>query len=273
MTPLLFFLSGDVLFVGLSAVLAAAIVGRFRARAGRILVVIGVLLACLSAVPLPWWLYAFLLVTAVAWYRAPRRVVSAMLLGAVTLAGAASELPHRLAPTVSVPARGQIVVIGDSLSAGVGTPQTLLWPDVLARQPGLRVVNLASPGATLSSGRAQCGRIPPETDLVVLELGGNDLLAGSARDDFARDLRRLLADCGALNRRVVMFELPLLPLQNEYGRIQRRLCAESHVALVPRAVIAGAVASAGHTSDGLHLSAAGQAWLGTRMAKILRSGR
>ena len=56
---------------------------------------------------------------------------------------------------------------------------------------------------------------------------------------------------------VVMFELPLPPLYNDFGIVQRRLAAQYRVALIPKRVLAGVIAGSGSTIDSLHLSAEG----------------
>jgi lysophospholipase L1-like esterase len=108
--------------------------------------------------------------------------------------------------------------------------------------------------------------LPSGAHLLIIELGGNDLLGGSNADEFRRDLTALLASVSQPGRIVAMFELPLLPLQNAFGEAQRDVSSRLGVRLIPRRVLAGAVALSGHTTDGLHLSAAGHRWLANRVA-------
>jgi lysophospholipase L1-like esterase len=117
-------------------------------------------------------------------------------------------------------------------------------------------------------GTSQASGIPPGPATVLVELGGNDLLAGTTPARFDADLRALLAKVVMRDRHVLMFELPLLPFQNTYGRIQREVCEQHGVALLPRSILAGAVALPGHTRDGLHLSPEGHAWLAERMSEF-----
>jgi lysophospholipase L1-like esterase len=58
-------------------------------------------------------------------------------------------------------------------------------------------------------------------------------------------------------RVIVMFELPLPPLCNEYGRIQRRLASEYGVCLIPKRVLARVLTGNGATLDSIHLSRRG----------------
>ena len=53
--------------------------------------------------------------------------------------------------------------------------------------------------------------------LVLIEIGGNDLLMGVSSSEYGRALDALLSKVAAPNRTVVMFELPLLPNKIAYG--------------------------------------------------------
>jgi acyl-CoA thioesterase-1 len=54
-----------------------------------------------------------------------------------------------------------------------------------------------------------------------------------------------------------MLELPLPPLYNRYGEIQRRLAGRHHVLLIPKRYFASVLIGSTATIDSLHLSAAG----------------
>jgi lysophospholipase L1-like esterase len=162
-----------------------------------------------------------------------------------------------------------VFVLGDSLSAGLD-PDGVAWPTRLADTTARKVRNLAHPGSRLRDGLRQAEQLPPGPSVVVIELGGNDILSGTTPPRFEEALRALLNSAASDPERIVwMFELPLLPLQNRYGLVQRRLSAELGVTLIPRRVLAGAVALPGHTTDGLHLSPAGHDWLARTLARWL----
>ena len=159
-----------------------------------------------------------------------------------------------------------VFVIGDSLSAGLGPSPAGTWPHLLSQRLGLSVSNLSQAGATLSNSVQHVRSVPAERAIVIVELGGNDILGGTSPEQFASDLRTLLGALTTGDRRVVMFELPLLPFQNSYGRIQRRLCARYGVDLIPRRVLAEAITRRGNSADGLHLAPQGHSWLAERIA-------
>ena len=242
----------------------------FYSRFGSALVWIGIVLVLASAVPIHYGIYVLLVVAAVVRQRmanqggAARR--HAALLLAVSLALDA-EVAARGSVRLGLPPSHAVAVLGDSLSAGVGSSAEGTWPQILSARLGVTVSNLARAGATLADGLDQVRAVPPTTNLILVELGGNDMIAGTSTAEFAKDLRALLTAVSAGQRRVLMFELPLLPLQNAFGRIQRQVCAEHGVTLLPRSLLAGAIALPGHATDGLHLSTSGHAWLAGRVCE------
>ena len=96
------------------------------------------------------------------------------------------------------------VAIGDSFTAGTGSPPGEAWPDRLAsalrlRNPSLAFRNLAVEGATSAEVIDQLGEaIELEPDLVTLVCGANDVLR-STRPDVPGYARRLAATrrCGS----------------------------------------------------------------------------
>ncbi len=105
--------------------------------------------------------------------------------------------------------------------------------------------------------------------MILLEIGGNDLLGRPTPAEFERDLNELLLAVCKPDRLVVMLELPLLPLQAPYGRIQRRLAGEHGVYLVPKRFLAKVLGAPGSTMDGLHLSPRGSQLMAETMDKTI----
>jgi lysophospholipase L1-like esterase len=151
----------------------------------------------------------------------------------------------------------------------MGREGDLVWPTMLARERGAEVLNISETGSTAHYALRSLHWISGKESLVIIELGGNDIFAGVSAADFRRDLRRLIVvsreRCGG----VVMFELPLPPLANSYGRVQRELAAKLGVELIPRRVFAGVLASDGATLDGLHLSERGHRLMAEEVWRIV----
>ena len=83
------------------------------------------------------------------------------------------------------------------------------------------------------------------TSLVLVEIGGNDVLRATRPLAFEEGLDVLLAKLRDTRRTVVMLELPLPPFHNRYGEVQRRLAKRHGVLLVPKRVLMGVLTSAG----------------------------
>lgn len=177
------------------------------------------------------------------------------------------EVPFHLLPSPD-PSASTLLVIGDSVTAGLNDGEDT-WPQQLARQVKLEVLDASQPGATLRSARKQNQMFGDQPGLVVLEIGGNDMLEGLAVSKFEDDLATLLQEVVRPGRYVVMFELPLPPLCARYGQVQRRLAIRHGVSLIPKRSFATVLTTAGSTVDGIHLSAKGQSQMAALMQSVL----
>jgi lysophospholipase L1-like esterase len=178
------------------------------------------------------------------------------------------EFPHRAMPVITGAPSDHLVVIGDSISSGIDS-RVSSWPVVMHESTGVPVKNLARPGAQAIDGEAMASQVKPEDRVVIVEIGGNDLLLGTPSKEFAQGLEATLSRLAAPGRTVVMFELPLLPHKIAYGQIQRRLAEKYGVFLIPKRYFADVVSGADATSDGLHLSNLGTRRMAHLVAQAL----
>jgi lysophospholipase L1-like esterase len=180
----------------------------------------------------------------------------------------AIEFSHRRMPRITGIASDQLIVIGDSISSGLD-PHVEAWPFVLQQTCGVEVRNLARPGAQVSEGLLMASGLTEGDHLVLIEIGGNDLLMGVSSDEYGKVLDALLRKVAGPNRTILMFELPLLPNKIAYGQIQRSLSAKYRVALIPKRYFAQVIGDADATTDGLHLSASGARRMAALVAQVL----
>ncbi|MBN2024269.1 MAG: hypothetical protein JW809_15910 [Pirellulales bacterium] len=289
MNPLLLtFADGTTFFAGLAMVVAAeaallVVRGRVARSAVTVAAIIGMVLVVISATPLPLWAYAVWIVSAVAGIVVlPRTPVGCVLartnrlvilvrasthptwlraaclamLVACSAGLAAAEWPYYLCPTVVVPEGATVYVLGDSISAGMGAPGRC-WPEALGEIAPVKVVNLAQPGATAASALAQAEGVAEPRSLVIVEIGGNDLLGRTDAASFARDLDALVVSLHAEGHQILIMELPLYPLQNAFGQAQRQVAAKYGAALLPKRCFTRVLGTPGTTLDGVHLSRTG----------------
>jgi acyl-CoA thioesterase I len=196
------------------------------------------------------------------------QVCSTIILLALVVVLTAMELPRRIMPVLVGDRSDRLVVIGDSISSGID-PRAQTWPLVLQQISGTSVRNLARPGALTIEALTMAKQLTQEDKVVVIEIGGNDLLMGVSSADFERALESLLSKVSVPARTVVMFELPLLPHRIAYGQIQRRLASKYNVAPIPKHYFTDVLGDANATSDGLHLSTAGARHMAVLMAQVL----
>lgn len=166
------------------------------------------------------------------------------------------ELPFHLAPVIPPTDFQKIILVGDSISAAIEDRGTT-WPKLLKRAHGIEVQDLSRIGATCRTALSQYAKGQPGPAMVLLEIGGNDLLGIGDSARFSEDLETLLSAVSKSRRPVVMFELPLPPSYNAFGRIQRQMAAKYGVILIPKRFLMHVLATRGSTTDSIHLTQQG----------------
>ena len=168
----------------------------------------------------------------------------------------------------AIAARPRIVVLGDSLTAGLGIPVESAYPSLLqerADAEGLNfeVVNAGVSGDTSAGGLSRLDwTLQGDVRILIVALGGNDGLRGLPVEQLRRNLAEIVERARARGIAVVLAGMEAPP---NFGRdyvvafhqVYPSLAAEYHVAFVPF-LLEGV---AGHADlnqrDGLHPTAAG----------------
>ncbi|HEX8199318.1 MAG TPA: GDSL-type esterase/lipase family protein, partial [Isosphaeraceae bacterium] len=245
----------------------------------NILVGLGGALVVVSATPLSPGSYLVLLVVSLLWLageafrrRVPGRLVLGLRAAAVMawLMAVLVEAPYHVVPRVPPLGRPVLGIIGDSVTSGLGEPRTGTWPGLLARRHGVPIRDHSEAGATARSASGQAEALSADEQLVLLEIGGNDLLGGARPEEFAAGLETLLTAVSRPGRVVVMLELPLPPFSNEFGRVQRRLARRHRVLLVPKRVFLGVLQQEGATFDSIHLTPEGHDRMAAEVWEVVR---
>ena len=276
--------SGQAFFTGAACLIAAIGLSRWADRrtfrtARNAMAGLGAILVFVSATPLAGWAYAVLILSTTAWAFGERlggkfssRTIGTMRLGtaAVWLAAAMMEAPYHMTPALPQLGRPTLSVVGDSLTAGTGDARIVGWPAILERDHGVDVRVHAKAGVGVADALGLANEITPGENLVLLEIGGNDLLGGTSAARFEEGLDRLLAAVVRPGRLVAMMELPLPPTFNAFGRIQRRLAQRYHVTLIPKRILLGVLLRPGATSDTVHLTEAGARSMAESVWQALR---
>lgn len=275
------FTDGTMFFAGLLLVhvaegLLLCIGHRVTRSILNVLAIIGIILLIISATPLPLWAYMAWIIPAIACLVLSNRASSSrtirfafcFVLLVSTVGLFIAEAQYHCFPSVTASEGTTIYVLGDSISAGIGTSHRT-WPSMLEEMVPYQVVNLAQPGATVESAILQAQGITEPRSVVIVEIGGNDLLGRTDTLSFRTSLDVLMSTLCEDEHQILLFELPLFPFMNGYGHAQRTLASRHGVTILPKRYFAQALTTENGTLDGLHLSQTGHEAMAEIIARVL----
>jgi acyl-CoA thioesterase I len=199
------------------------------------------------------------------------------LLVVVALAGCGRRAPQpvpassetAIAATATAAPEIRVLVVGDSLAAGMGLPLDEAFPAVLERRlraDGLpaRVQNGGVSGDTTTGGLERLGwLLRQRPDVVVIELGANDGLRGLPLDRTEENLRSLVARSRAAGASVLLVGMKVpTNMGPEYSRgfsdIFARVASDTGTPLVPFLLEGVALVPGANQADGIHPTREGQ---------------
>ena len=163
-----------------------------------------------------------------------------------------------------------ILVFGDSLSAGYGIPQDAAWPSLLAKRLkqerlDYSVANASISGETTSGGRTRLAAALEKSEpaVVVIALGANDGLRGLPLAEARRNLARMIGASQHVGAKVLLVGMRMPPnLGPEYTagfeRNYRDLSRLFNTGLVPFLLEPIALDRSAFQDDNLHPTVAAQ---------------
>ena len=164
-----------------------------------------------------------------------------------------------------------IVAFGDSLTHGTGASETTAYPAVLASLTGRTVINAGVPGDTTTSGLQ---RLPAVLDeykprLVLLCLGGNDMLRKQPEASTENNLRLLVQTIRASGANVVLIGVPEPRLFGGAPDFYTRIAEEMKLPL-EREIFNDVLKDNRLKADPIHANAAGYRQVAERLAAFLK---
>jgi acyl-CoA hydrolase len=176
----------------------------------------------------------------------------------------------------AIPRGSVVLALGDSLTAGAGVTSAEAWPDLLAARTGWMVINGGVSGDT-SAGALQ--RLPSLLEenapvLVLVTLGGNDMLRHIPQQQTVANLEKILALVKAHGAKPVLLATPQPSIA---GAVLRHLSAADFYAEVAEAqqvpliedAVPDVLSDPQLKVDPLHPNAAGHALLSGKIAEAL----
>ena len=192
---------------------------------------------------------------------------------ALALAALACSPP---APNLDSPG-STIVCFGDSITAGVGAAPEESYPQRLSETIGVEVRNLGVPGDTAGTAAGRIDQVLAQDPwLVIVELGGNDLLQRAPIAATEQALRQILDRLLAARVVPVLVEIEVPIYGGQYDDMFERLADDYDVPLVEDA-LRRILTDPALKSDTIHPNAAGYRQLAQAVAEeigpLLRARR
>lgn len=152
-----------------------------------------------------------------------------------------------------VPKAGPIVVLGDSLSYGLGSETSHGYIGVLQKRLGVEIVNKGVNGDTskMALDRLQTDVLDLKPALVLVELGGNDFMQKVPVDETFANLDRIIATVQAQRTPVLLIGVQSGLFGNKAGKRYRQLADQRHTGLVANA-LGNILTQADLKSDAIH---------------------
>jgi len=216
------------------------------------------------------------------------RVVTVAGLAATIACGAHDELsadrrdasaaPAKTAPSARRP---RIVVLGDSLTAGLGIAKEDAYPALLQQRLNderldYEVVNAGVSGDTSAGGLSRLDwALDGDVRILVVALGGNDALRGLPPDELKRNLAAIIERAQARGIGVVLAGMEAPPnfgrqYQREFHNVYPALARQYHVPLVPFLLAGVAGSETLNQRDGIHPTREGARILADNVWSVLK---
>ena len=166
---------------------------------------------------------------------------------------------------------GPIVVLGDSISAGVGSESHRGYVAVLETRSGQKLINKGVPGDTTAQGlkRLKADVLDLKPALVLVELGGNDFLNKVDPAETRANLDNIIAQIQSDGTAVLLIGMQGGVLSDRAADMFRDLASSHHTAFVPN-IMAGIFTDPSLKADPIHPNDAGYEKVADKVEPELR---
>ena len=127
---------------------------------------------------------------------------------------------------VVIPQGATVLVLGDSLSYGtganLGANKGEDYPSLLAKSTGWNIINEGIPGDTAAGGLQRLPQLleQHQPKLLIVELGGNDLLHKTHASEVISNIKAILSQAKAQGIATILVAIPeISPLKATFGNL------------------------------------------------------
>lgn len=177
----------------------------------------------------------------------------------------------------AIPQGATVLILGDSLSYGTGANTGEDYPSLLTKSTGWDIINEGVPGDTTAGGLA---RLPDllevyQPKLLIVELGGNDLLRQTSPTEITQNLSSILALAKAQGIQTILVAIPeISALKAAVGSLSdhplyEKLAKETNTPLIAD-VFSDVLSDRALKADQIHANAKGYAVVSEKFGEKLR---
>ena len=195
-----------------------------------------------------------------------RRIFTILLAASVALAAVPGCDDSPTAPSSVT-----VVAFGDSITAGVGTSGSNDYVSVLSNRTGVSIINAGRPGDTTASALARIDSavLSRDADIVIVFLGGNDLLQGVPVQQRIANITAIVQQIRSDGAAVILVGVGSGALDAFEGALPG-IASQTSSTLVP-AVLDGIFGVPNLMADLIHPNNAGHAIIADRIEPALRA--
>jgi len=133
------------------------------------------------------------------------------------------------------PVGENIICFGDSLTRGFGARAGMDYPSQLAKIINRPVINAGVTGDTTASAltRLEEDVLSRSPRIVLIMLGGNDLMQGVKKEVFSKNLRTIIESIQKRGAMVVVGGIDIRVHRRGFGDAYKKVCQETGALLIP----------------------------------------
>jgi acyl-CoA thioesterase-1 len=180
----------------------------------------------------------------------------------------------------SAQAAKNILIFGDSLSAGYGIARDAAWASLLQKElrenhTQIEIINASISGETTSGGLRRIGKVLQEHKpyIIIIELGANDGLRGSSIGETEKNLREIIEQTLKTKSKVILLGIQIPPnyglvYAKQFRELYPSLAKHYKLGLVP--FMLEGISPDQFQADNLHPNAQAQAQILKNVERILK---